>query len=297
MIIKKKIKKKSDNIGQEVLKEFSPKTNEEVVIQNLPDDKKIAEQIEAQLSISAQKTSQIIEPKANLLPVDDILTPEPEDEEEALPTEFDTLKEFEKIDISEIEFKERVERRRGERRRGYRRIDERTLVSRAQEEARSIRELAAKEGYKNGLENAQAEVARLKEVLEEFLSSRYAIYDEVAPHILEIAVEVAKKIIKKEVETSKDVLKNIIIEVLGELSAYEEKVTIKVAPDDVDFARASLPEIIKTAQLEAKVMVVADENVEAGSCTVISNNGVIDANFSTQLQIIQDAFGIYKGGA
>ena len=39
-----------------------------------------------------------------------------------------------------------------------------------------------------------------------------------------------------------------------------------------------------------------DEIVEKGSCIVIANNGVIDANFSTQLSILQNAFGIYKGG-
>ncbi len=211
-------------------------------------------------------------------------------------TEQDTLKEFEKIDISDIEFKERVERRRGDRRRGYRRIDERALVSRAQEEARSIRELAAKEGYKNGLENAQNEIDKLKKALEDFLSSRYEIYDELMPHILEISLEVAKKIIKKEVELSDDVLKNIINEILGELTNSEEKITIKVAPDDADFARASLPEIVSSNRLDAKVVITPDESVEKGSCIVVSSNGVVDANFSTQLQIIQNAFGIYKGG-
>lgn len=211
-------------------------------------------------------------------------------------TEQDTLKEFEKIDISNIEFQERIERRRGERRRGYRRIDERTLVSRAQEEARSIRELAAKEGYKNGLDSAQEEIEKLKEALEDFLASRFKIYDELMPHILEISLEVAKKIIKKEVELSDEVLKGIINEVLGELSTAEEKITIRVAPDDVDFAKASLPEIVSSNKLDAKVVIVGDESIEKGSCVVVSNNGVVDANFSTQLQIIQNAFGIYKGG-
>ena len=219
-----------------------------------------------------------------------------EEQKEKQKTELDTIEEFEKIDISEIEFKERVERRRGDRRKGYRRIDERALVSRAQEEARSIRELAAKEGYKNGLENAQKEVEKLKAALEDFLSSKYEIYDELMPHILEISLEVAKKIIKKEVELSDDVLKNIINEVLGELTNSDEKITIKVAPDDIDFARASLPEIIQTNRLDTKVAIVPDESIEKGSCVVVSSNGVVDANFSTQLQIIQNAFGIYKGG-
>ena len=39
------------------------------------------------------------------------------------------------FDINDIDFNSRIERRQGDRRRGYRRIDDRNLVSRAQEEA------------------------------------------------------------------------------------------------------------------------------------------------------------------
>lgn len=203
---------------------------------------------------------------------------------------------FEKIDISSIEFKERVERRRGDRRRGYRRIDERSLVSRAQQEAHSIKELAAREGYQNGLKKAQNEIEEIKNSLSEFLSLRDEMYDEFYPHIMEIAMEVAKKIIKKEVDLSQDVLKNIIESVLDEIHSDCEKVTIKVNPDDVEFASASLPEILNSKNVSAKVNVVGDEIIEKGSCAVVANNGVIDANFKTQLAVLQSAFGIYKGG-
>lgn len=203
---------------------------------------------------------------------------------------------FEKIDISSIEFKERVERRRGDRRRGYRRIDERSLVSRAQQEAHSIKELAAKEGYKNGLEKAQKEIEEIKTSLVEFLSLKDSMYEEFYPHILEISLEIAKKIIKKEVETSDEVLKNVIMSALDEMNSDTQKITIKVNPEDVEFASASLPEIIETKDKGVKFSVVGDETIEKGSCLLSANNGVIDANFKTQLMVLQNAFGIYKGG-
>ena len=87
----------------------------------------------------------------------------------------------------------KFERRRGERRRGYRRIDERTLVSRAQEEAQSIRELAAKEGYKNGIEEAHTELETLKASLSEFLGSKKEAYDALSDDMLELSLEIAKK--------------------------------------------------------------------------------------------------------
>lgn len=206
------------------------------------------------------------------------------------------LDEYEKVDVTLLEFKERYERRRGERRRGFRRIDERALVSRAQEEARTIREVAAREGYKNGLLEAENEISMLKDTLSQIVSARKEAYEEMSGHILEIALEVAKKIIKKEVSLSNDVLKSVLAEVFNELGSNEEKITVKVNPEDVEFAKASIPEILADSPIDAKIIVASDELVEKGSCTVVASNGVIDANFTTQLSIIQNAFGIYKGG-
>ena len=209
------------------------------------------------------------------------------------PSENET---FEKIDISSIEFKERIEKRRGDRRRGYRRIDERSLVTRAQKEARSIKELAAREGYKNGLARAQDDIENIKKALEDFLDTKDEMYKEFYPHVMEISVEIAKKIIKKEVETSDDVLKNIVMSVMEEMNSDTQKVTIKVNSKDLEFAFVSLPEVIKSKNSSVKVSFAADDTVEKGSCLVIANNGVIDASFKTQLSILQSAFGIYKGG-
>lgn len=203
---------------------------------------------------------------------------------------------FEKIDISSIEFKERMERRRGDRRRGYRRIDERSLVSRAQQEAHSIKELAAREGYQNGLARAKQEIEEIKNSIADFLSMKDTMYDEFYPHILELALVSAKRIIQKEVELSDEILKEVVTSALEELNTDTEKITIKVSPQDLEFASASLPEIIEAKGLGVKVAIVSDNIVEKGSAIIIANNGVIDANFKTQLSVLQSAFGIYQGG-
>ena len=61
----------------------------------------------------------------------------PESESEPEP-------EIDLFDIENIDFTQRQERRRGSRRRGYRRIDDRNLVSRAQEESENIKNLHLK---------------------------------------------------------------------------------------------------------------------------------------------------------
>ena len=158
----------------------------------------------------------------------DLLTSKKEANEE------ETIKQFEDIDISSINFKERIERRRGDRRRGYRRIDERSLVSRAQEEALNIREVAKKEGYQQGLNEASSEIQKLNEGLKEFFSGKREIYEEISKDIMEIAIEVSKKIIKKEVELSNEVLKSVLSEVLEQVGMEEQKLTFKVSEEDYE---------------------------------------------------------------
>ena len=114
--------------------------------------------------------------------------------------------EEEKIDLfnlDNIDFKQRQERRRGDRRRGFRRIDDRNLISRAREEAQSIKEAAAKEGYQEGLEQAKADILDVKNAITAFLGAKQAVFDYIAPDIFEISVEIAQKIIKKELHFQK----------------------------------------------------------------------------------------------
>ena len=114
---------------------------------------------------------------------------------------------------------------------------------------------------------------------------------------MEISINVAQKIIKKEVELSSDILKNVALAAFEEINSDAERVTIKVNSDEVEFAKASLPEEIKAKGFSAKVNVIAEDIIEKGSCIVIVNNGgVVDANFKTQLAVLQNAFGIYQGG-
>ena len=258
-----------------------------------------------------ETSSNVVKKKSNIIRKEDVIldvekasntnetrkTPLPSKTELKKPEEkVEEIEQFEKIDITSIEFKERVERRRGDRRRGYRRIDERSLISRAQQEAHTIKELAAREGYQNGLKRAQEEIDTLKDALREFLSAKETMYDDFYPHIMEISLEVAKKIIKKETSMSNEILRETIRSVMDEVNTDAQKITIKVNPSDCEFAALSLPEILNEKNLNVRIATMPDDTVEKGSCVIIADNGVIDANFRTQLSVLQSAFGIYKGG-
>lgn len=225
------------------------------------------------------------------------IAPQQEEVDVAAPdiTSVEEVKEdssdiFAGFNFDEIEFNQRAERRRGDRRRGYRRIDDRNLVSRAQQEAISIKEQASKEGYEKGIEQAKDAIETLKNSLEEFFGYKEVVYDEITKDILDISLKVAEKIIKKEVETDKSVLDGIVKDALKSLAKDENKIILKVNPIDVEYTREIVPELLSSGQMEAKIYVAGDKDVEEGSAIIETSNGIIDANIGTQLELIKEAF-------
>lgn len=191
--------------------------------------------------------------------------------------------------LDNIDFKQRQERRKGDRRRGFRRVDDRNLISRAREEADAIRESAVKEGYQAGMEQASEELQQIRETFAAFMNAKQEVYEQIAPDILEISVDIAQKIIKKEVSEDPQVLVNNIVDVLKSLSKEENKIALRVNPVQVDVVKQQVPEILTIAGLDARVSVLADEEVSEGGCLVTTSNGVVDATVETQLSVICEA--------
>ena len=106
----------------------------------------------------------------------------------------------------------------------------------------------------------------------------------------ELAVAVSEKIIKKEVELNPEILQNVLEEVLEKVNSDEQKIKIKVSEDDFEYAKENLPKLVEKSGIQAKISIMQDENVQKGSCILIASNGVVDANFTTQLNIIKNAF-------
>lgn len=215
-----------------------------------------------------------------------------DDEEEDVPAPVENLPkepEIDLFDIENIDFNQRQERRRGSRRRGYRRIDDRNLVSRAQEEAESIKKSAFDEGYRKGLEQAEADMAAFRKDIAGFMNATKDVFEYIAPDILEISVDIAKKVIKKEVETDPQVLINTIVDVLKTLTKNEPKINIRVKPQAVQFIKDTIPNITYQYGIDAKINIVADPSIEEGGCVFQTNNGIVDASIDTQVEIIKKA--------
>lgn len=229
-------------------------------------------------------------PEENVVVVEEVQeqpVQEPKIEASPLPSQEELKNDA--FDIDKIDFTQRQERRRGDRRRGYRRIDDRNLISRAQEEADQIKESAAKEGYRAGLEEARNDIVALRESIEDFISAKKEVFEYIAPDILEISVDIARKIIKKELEQDPQAIINMILEVMESFTKDETKITIKVNPMQADLVREELPKVLSAKGTEARITITADDSVETGGCVFLTSNGIIDAGLDTQLEILKEA--------
>ncbi len=277
IIKKKKLNRESGNVPEEVLQ------TEEISAETF--DVPASEDVE-QNNADIVSDEMLSPPQQENVADSQSLNSETKSQEQPVSAEPEDIDLF---SLDNIDFTQREERRKGDRRRGFRRVDDRNLVSRAREEADSIREAARNEGYQAGLEQAQAEIQQVKESFEMFMGAPQAVYEQIAPDILQISVDIAQKIIKKETEEDPQVLINTIIDVLKGLSKEENKISLRVNPVQVDVIKQQIPEILNIAGLDAKVSVLADEEVTEGGCLVTTANGIVDATIETQLSIIYEA--------
>ncbi len=188
------------------------------------------------------------------------------------------------------EVTERQERRRGDRRRGYRRIEDRSLVSRAHEEAKIIKEQAAKDGFQNGLAKANKEISNLQEAITSIIGVKEAAYEYYKKDIAGIAIEIAKKILNAQVKLEPETIIEIATNVIKEISEDENRITFLINPTDELILSENLEKNAAFKNKKAKMLIQTDENIEKGSCKVITTSGQIDATFSSQLEIIKKAF-------
>lgn len=191
------------------------------------------------------------------------------------------------LSLQNITFEQREERREGTRRRGYRRSQDRNIVTRAQQDAISIRDIAKKEGYNEGLKKSQTDLTEIKQKLESFFNCKEEVYNKVSNCILDIAFEIAKKIINKEVEEDKEYIIGMIKGMLDDINKTENKIVLKVSPKDVAIVKDKTTEIFSGQGFEAKISVIPDNTIEDGGVILETSNGIIDATIKTQLAIME----------
>lgn len=184
----------------------------------------------------------------------------------------------------------RTPERGADRRRGYRRIEDRNLISKAHEEATAIREQAHEQGFQEGLRQAEATVSELREAISGLLNAREEALLSITGDIAALAVEVAARIIKTEVSCDETLVLGLVRDTIQKAGRENKTILIKVHPDETIIVKKALKDE-PIPNLNAELIVMEDSTVDAGSCILETNSGLIDASFSTQLGILRQLFG------
>ena len=181
---------------------------------------------------------------------------------------------------------------RSDRRRGYRRIEDKNLISKAYEEANAIRENAQVQGFEEGLNQAKDAIENLRLDIAQLLNGREDAMLSLVDEIGALAVEVASRIIKTEVSCDETLVLALVRDTIQKAGRNSKSILIKLNPDDTATVKKMLKEE-PIPNLHAEVIVMDDPSVDAGSCVLETNSGLIDASFSTQLGILRQLLGTY----
>lgn len=158
-----------------------------------------------------------------------------------------------------------------------------------------------KKGYEEGLKKAEAESqVLLKQKLDEIsrvVETLNRIGKELGefkeqqlkgflPQILKLAFKIAEKIVSTHITLDRAVVLSIVNEVLKSIPANEEKVIVKLNPEDYDFINRHLEmlQIDKT-----KIQLESSQNLKPGDCYIETSSQYIDATVNQKIKELEDA--------
>jgi flagellar assembly protein FliH len=174
-----------------------------------------------------------------------------------------------------------------DRRESYRRIEDKILITKASEQAHAILENAQHEGFEQGLTDARQTLELLQQQFQVILQSREDALLDMVNEIATFAVEVAERIIKTEVTCDDGLVLALVRDTLQKAGRGHRNILIKVNPEDNHRVKQYLKELPPS---NTELVVMDDASIDRGSCLIETNSGMIDANFSTQLQILRSLF-------
>ena len=172
--------------------------------------------------------------------------------------------------------------------------DAERVLAGAHAEADALRSAARQEGYAAGHADARDEVAAtlaaLGEAGRELAALRERLEDEAVREATTLAVEVAARLLRAEVAVRPERVADVVRGAIRR-AADRSQLVLLVSPSDLSACRAAAPAILAEMGGIARLDVVDDPRVGAGSCVLQTSAGDVDATFESQLARVLEALG------
>ncbi|WP_432400573.1 FliH/SctL family protein [Wukongibacter sp. M2B1] len=177
------------------------------------------------------------------------------------------------------------------------RLEADKIIADAYEKSKEIKEQASQEGFSEGKGEGFEEGKKLADsIIQEALTIKRQVEAdkkstavELEDEIINLTITTIEKILNKKVEEEHDIIQNLIH--LGlEKCAYTEDLTLRVSPDDYDFAVSIKDKILVLSQNINDILIRQDKSLAKGSCILDSSAGSIDSSIWTQFNQVRETF-------
>lgn len=157
----------------------------------------------------------------------------------------------------------------------------------AELEKEKILEEGKRAGYKDGLVQANDEVASQKEELEQRaqqLEEKYQqLVEQLEPDFVKLVISLVKKLTGVLVEDKKDIILYLMEQSLKNLGKTM-KLVIRVSADDVEMVRNEQERLLEFVDKDCEMEIVLDSTLKKNQCLLEADKQIIDCSLDVQMQ-------------
>ena len=143
-------------------------------------------------------------------------------------------------------------------------------------------------GRELGAQRFDSVIKSFTGALEELRQLQEEWYQESELQLVELVLAISRTIIQKEIEADKSILLNVIRSALLAV-ADRERITMKLHPSDLEFARQHKKEMIEGIEDVGKLTFEGDEGVSRGGAVIESRQGIVDCGIEKHIKEVEKA--------
>ncbi|MBS2032831.1 MAG: type III secretion system stator protein SctL [Deltaproteobacteria bacterium] len=155
------------------------------------------------------------------------------------------------------------------------------IIAKAEQERAQVLAKAREEGRQLGYGEMTEILARAKIQAGELLKAT-------EPEVVKLAMKAAERIIGAELATDEDTILRIVAKAIEQLRQSKELI-IRANPDDVEILRREKRKLLEHIGRLKDIGFREDPAVQRGGCVIETEAGTVDAQLSTQLELLQRA--------
>jgi flagellar assembly protein FliH len=142
------------------------------------------------------------------------------------------------------------------------------------------RELGAQR-FESAIKSFTGALKDLRQLQEEW-------YQKSEPQLVELVLAISRTVIQREVEADKSIVLNLIRSALVAVTD-RERITMKVHPSDLEFARQHKKEMIEGIEGVEKLIFEGDEGVARGGAVIESSRSIVDCGIEEHVKEVEKA--------